>query len=563
MLISQVVRPTIALREMIQFSGSSTPLLRDLEPDALLDDQLRELRTDPYAFRYYLEAAHKYVENDSTLLALHNLFDPRLRRMLRDIALYHARKTPSIDSANDLLILARTERYLSSDNPDFSFYADASTVLTKTFPSFAALLKYREFEQRLRISPATANVDILLDAADRLRFSGELNGYYDCICRLATNQAFLGNIDSARGMLLSALQNLLSHGYITDSAIRRSVADPHSGQIAWILRALSRVDIQKSELEDRAGPKLAALNNALAWNQSAYRMYKALGIQHGVANAFRERGEIEQQRENLGEEKYPESWLWFLRAVEYYKAVGDPHHEAECRQLAITAIENLLSSRGFTASGLEEVLEKAPKRDAPPRLSFNERPFFRGHTEISYSGARPVVESPSFDQTYKPEHTDEIMQEMEDESLGELIALVRNTPRERRPALKQLITTFASDHDKETGEAIPPRRRGRPRQTEPQLAVEGTDESSTAGLTSEMVRTAQEVFGASAKIPARRYHKSRSGPEFSDDQLKSRDLLSVADAICNHMKARKALTPEERAMWNKAKRFTYHARKHH
>lgn len=665
----QVVHPTTALRELIQFSGSSTPLLRNLERDAFLDDQLRELRTDPHAFRYYLEAAHRYVESDSALLALHNLFDSRLRRMLRDIALNRARRTPSIESANDLLILARTERYLSSDNPDFSFYAEAGNVLSQTFSSFAALLKYREFEQRLRISPTTANVDILLEAADQLRFSGELNGYYDCICRLATSQAFLGNIDNAKGMLLSALQNLLSHGYITDPAIRRSVADPHSGQIAWIYRALSRTDIQKAELEDRAGPKLAALNNALAWNQSAYWMYKTLGIQHGVANVFRERGEIEQQRENLGEIIYPESWLWFLRAVEHYKAVGDPHHEAECRQLATTAIKNLISSHGFIAPGFEEILEKSLKSDVASGLSFDERPPLRGYTKISYSRGNAVEESPRFDQIYEPYHTNEVMEDTENENLSELIALVRNIPRERRPALKQLITAFAStkddagpvssgqlaitehqesgtkaspqvkqareltrlgilnlefeerletlelppngftskaqadaaarlgttlrelqklqkklglpitatpesartgkamasayyrSHDKETGDAIPSRPRGRPRRTEAQLDVGEADESPTAGLTSEMVRTAQEVFGASAKIPVRQYHKSRGGPEFSDDQLKSRDLLSVADAICNQMKAQKALTPEEREMWNRAKRFTYHARK--
>jgi hypothetical protein len=76
-------------------------------------------------------------------------------------------------------------------------------------------------------------------------------------------------------------------------------------------------------------------------------------------------------------------------------------------------------------------------------------------------------------------------------------------------------------------------------------------------------RTAQELFGVSASTPARRYHKS-DGPEFCEAELADRVLLAAAEATRNEMKTRaktKVLTTEERARWQRAGRFVYHARK--
>jgi hypothetical protein len=76
-------------------------------------------------------------------------------------------------------------------------------------------------------------------------------------------------------------------------------------------------------------------------------------------------------------------------------------------------------------------------------------------------------------------------------------------------------------------------------------------------------RTAQELFGMSASTPARRYHKS-DGPEFCEAELADRVLLAAAEATRNEMKTRaktEILTTEERARWQRAGRFVYHARK--
>jgi hypothetical protein len=100
---------------------------------------------------------------------------------------------------------------------------------------------------------------------------------------------------------------------------------------------------------------------------------------------------------------------------------------------------------------------------------------------------------------------------------------------------------------------------------QPEPASGQLPDNPASKMSAETARVAQEIFGVSAKVPARRYHKTRNGPEFSDVQLKNPDLLSVADKTHNDMKGRVAkgevLSPEERAAWNKAKRFAYQARK--
>jgi hypothetical protein len=307
-----------------------TPLESERDRASFILEQSREIKTNIHAYRHYLDIAHTYLERDASFLSLYNLPDPKIRHSLREIALHRAAIVPSVEVANDLLILSQIERYFAGNEPDTDFFDDAARILRVTYPNFVPILRFRQFEQQWRLSPPAPDFDLLFEAASQLRFAGDLTSYYDCVRRIANRSLMLGDVDTATGMLLSVVRNLWSHGLVTDERIRVN-SDPYSQQLGLISRALSEAYIRRARLETSSIGKRSALTSALEWNRYAHRIYTQNRSWHGIANTLVDRGEIAQQLEEIEETKYSGAWTWFLRAAQMFKKVGDEHHEAEAR----------------------------------------------------------------------------------------------------------------------------------------------------------------------------------------------------------------------------------------
>jgi hypothetical protein len=159
-----------------------------------------------------------------------------------------------------------------------------------------------------------------------------------------------------------------------------------------------------------------------------------------------------------------------------------------------------------------------------------------------------------FGESNKPGYTGEHGENMGDEANteDELVTLARKIPSEKRGAAIDLLKNLVEGARETTGRAP---AKPRPPETAPVAEREPPRPAQQ--------RTAQELFGKSASTPARRYHKS-DGPEFCEAELADRVLLAAAEATRNEMKTRaktEVLTTEERARWQRAGRFVYHARK--
>jgi hypothetical protein len=331
--------------------------------DQFLYERLGSIQTDPRAFRYLIEVAHTYVARDAGIVGLHGLNDLPIRSSLQEIALHNARGRLDEEAGNDLLILALVERY-APGNANLDFYSDAIKIVDRNFPRFSTTLKYRDYQTRLRYVDGLVSQEALLDIASRFHYSNDYNGYYDCICRIAQAEILRDNVDGAAAMLRSALGDLLARGYVTDPIIRRSERHEHDAQIAWLCRALSSAYLRRSELEASDATKAAALAEAARWNSTARGIYIRIGQVHGLASVFRDRGEIGLHREALGETARSDSWIWFARAAALFRAVGDSHHERECRQLETETAAAIIDGKiRFQNGQLEHIIEKSFYKD--------------------------------------------------------------------------------------------------------------------------------------------------------------------------------------------------------